>query len=128
MTRIIGFIAIILAAIVGYMYFFGKEDDKVKAHTIVNETKDLGRAVGDFIGRQKDKYDNGDFDALINSIKSHLERLKGHPEKNTDEVQKDLRDLDIKLKQIDTSKLTEEKKEELRKLIQDLDNQIKDIK
>lgn len=128
MTRIIGFIAIILAAIVGYMYFFGKEDDKVKAHTIVNETKDLGKAVGDFIGRQKDKYDNGDFDALIDNIKSHLDKMRANPEKNTDEVQKDLRDLDIKLKQIDTTKLTQEKKENLRKLIQDVDNQLNNHK
>ncbi|MEO6132957.1 MAG: hypothetical protein ABIQ02_14005 [Saprospiraceae bacterium] len=124
MARIIGFIVIILAAIVGYMYFFGKEDDKVKAHTIVNETRDLGRAVGDFISRQKDKYDDGDFDRLIKNIKAHLDKLRGKPEKNSSEVQKDLRDLKTRLKEIDTSKLSEEKREELRKLIQDVEKEL----
>jgi flagellar basal body-associated protein FliL len=124
MTRLIGIIVIFIAAIVGYMYFFGKEDDKVKAHTIVNETKELGKSVGDFISRQKDKYDNGEFDALLKKVGDGISKLRSKPENKSDEVKQDLRDLEIKLKAIDPQKLSEENREKLKKLIQDLEKEL----
>ncbi|MBK9981338.1 MAG: hypothetical protein IPP15_02750 [Saprospiraceae bacterium] len=124
MSRLIGIIVIILAAIVGYMYFFGKEDDKVKAHTIVNETKELGKSVGDFISRQKDKYDNGEFDTLLKKVGDGISKLRSKPENKSDEVKQDLRDLEIKLKEIDPQKLSEENREKLKKLIQDLEKEL----
>ncbi|MGB3080585.1 MAG: hypothetical protein WBB31_16005 [Saprospiraceae bacterium] len=124
MSRLIGIIVIIIAAIVGYMYFFGKEDDKVKAHTIVNETKELGKSVGDFISRQKDKYDNGEFDTLLKKVGDGISKLRSKPENKSDEVKQDLRDLEIKLKEIDPQKLSEENREKLKKLIQDLEKEL----
>lgn len=124
MTRIIGFIVIVLAAIIGYMYFFGKEDDKMKAHTIVNETKSLGKSVGDFIAHQKDKYDDGEFDQLVNKIGAGIARLRSQPNNHSDDLKKDLRDLDQKLKEIDPQKLSEENRLKLKKLIQDLEKEL----
>jgi len=124
MSKLIGTIIIILAAIVAYMYFFGQGEDKEKAHSIVNETRDLGRSVGDFIKRQKDKYDDGEFDSLIKKIRGSIDKLKGKTEKNTDEVQQDLRELKNELKQIDPQKLSEENREELKKLIRDLEKEL----
>ncbi len=124
MSRLLGTIIIILAAIVAYMYFFGQGEDKEKAHTIVNETKDLGRSVGDFIKRQKVKYDDGEFDSLIRKIRGSIDKLRGKTEKNTDEVQQDLRELEKQLKQIDPQKLSEENREKLKKLIQDLEKEL----
>ncbi|MFZ1676790.1 MAG: hypothetical protein WBP41_10935 [Saprospiraceae bacterium] len=124
MTRLIGIIVIIVAAIVGYMYFFGKEDDKVKAHTIVNETKELGKSVGDFIKKQKDKYDNGEFDELLKKVGDGIAKLRSKPENKSDEVKQDLRNLEIKLKEIDPQKLSEENREKLKKLIQDLEKEL----
>lgn len=125
MRKLIFLLLLVLAGYVGYIYFFGKEDEKAKAHSIVNETKDLGRSVADFIKGQKDKYDDGEFDALVKKIRSSLDKLRGKTEKNSDEVQKDLRDLENQLKQIDPDKLSEEKREELRKLLQDLEKELK---
>ena len=124
MTRLIGIIVLLLAIIVGYMYFFGKEDDKVKAHTIVNETKELGKSVGDFLKRQKDKYDDGEFDALINKISNTIDRLRGKSEKPTDETQTNLRELERQLKQIDPDKLSEENRQKLKNVIEDLDKEL----
>lgn len=124
MSRLIGIIVIILAAIVGYMYFFGKEDDKVKAHTIVNETKELGKSVGDFISRQKEKYDNGEFDALLKKVGDGIAKLRSKPENKSVEVKQDLRDLEIKLKEIDPQKLSEENRDKLKKLILDLEKEL----
>ncbi|MGB4850411.1 MAG: hypothetical protein WBP41_20965 [Saprospiraceae bacterium] len=124
MTRLIGIIVIIVAAIVGYMYFFGKEDDKVKAHTIVNETKELGKSVGDFIKKQKDKYDDGEFDALIKKIGTSIDRLRSKTDKPSDETQTNLRELENQLRQIDPQKLSEENRQKLKKVIEDLDKQL----
>ena len=124
MSRIIGIVIILIAAIVGYMYFFGKEEDKVKAHTIVNETKDLGKSVGDFIKKQKDKYDDGEFDSLLNRISNSIGNLKSKPENNSDEVKNDLRDLETQLKKIDPQKLSDENREKLKKLLHDLEMEL----
>jgi len=125
MTRLIGIIVLLLAVIVGYMYFFGKEDDKVTAHTIVNETKELGKSVGDFIKRQKDKYDDGEFDDLINKISNSIDKLRSKSEKPTNETQTNLRELEHQLKQIDPDKLSEENRQKLKKVIEDLDKELK---
>ncbi|HZV71486.1 MAG TPA: hypothetical protein VFG10_18165 [Saprospiraceae bacterium] len=125
MTRLIGIIVLLLAVIVGYMYFFGKEDDKVTAHTIVNETKELGKSVGDFIKRQKDKYDDGEFDDLINKISNSIDKLRSKSEKPTDETQTNLRELERQLKEIDPEKLSEENRQKLKKVIEDLDKELK---
>jgi flagellar motility protein MotE (MotC chaperone) len=106
------------------MYFFGKAEDKEKAHTIVNETKDLGKSVGDFIKRQKDNYDNGSFDSLFLKIRNSVDKFKGKTEKKSDEEQQDLRELEKQLKQIDPNKLSEKNREELKKLLQDLEKEL----
>ena len=124
MRRLLGTIIILIAAVVAYMYFFGKESDKEKAHTIVNETKDLGRSVGDFLKRQKEKYDDGEFDKLFDRISGTVNKLRSKPEKNNEEVQQDLRDLEKELKKIDPDKLSEENKEKLKKLLQDLEKEL----
>ncbi|SRR5258706_9975726 len=124
MTRLLGTILIILAGFVAYMYFFGKGEDKEKAHTIVSETRDLGKSVGDFIKRQKDNYDNGSFDSLFVKIRNSVDKIKGKTEKKSDQEQQDLRELEKQLKQIDPQKLSEKNREELKKLLQDLEKEL----
>ena len=124
MSRIIGTLILLLACVIGYMYFFGKGADKEKAHHIVNETKDLGKSVGDFIKRQTDKYDNGEFDILLEKISRSINKLRSKTENNTDEVKDDLRDLERELKQIDPEKLSQENREDLKRILEDLEKEI----
>jgi hypothetical protein len=93
MRKFIFTLILLLAGYVGYMYFFGKGEDKANAETIVNETKDLGRAVGDLLRRQKDKYDDGDFDQVIGNVGKALDKLKSTSTKNDSEVRNDLKEL-----------------------------------
>ncbi len=125
MRRLIFTLLLLLAGYVGYMYFFGKGDDKAQAQVIVTETRDLGRAVGDFLRNQKDKYDDGEFDRLIDKVGSNLEKLKSGSEQKNDQVRDDLRKLQTELKQVDPSKLNEENRKALEKLIDDVDEQLK---
>jgi hypothetical protein len=119
------FLAILLiAGVVGYMYFFGKGEDKEKATEIVTETRELGRSVGEFLKRQKEKYDDGEFDRLLDKIGNTIEKLKSKRDKNTPEENQELRELEKELRQIDTDQLTEEKKQELQRLIDDLEKEL----
>lgn len=125
MRRLIFTLLLILAGYVGYMYFFGKGDDKTQAQVIVTETRDLGRAVGDFLRNQKDKYDDGEFDRLIDKVSSSLEKLKSGSGQKDEQVKDDLRKLQTELKQVDPSKLNDENRKALQKLIDDVDVQLK---
>lgn len=124
MRKLIFTLILLLAGYVGYMYFFGQGDDKAKARIIVTETRDLGRAVGDFLGKQKDKYDNGEFDRLIEKVSNTLRKLKSDSGEKGEEVNDNLRDLKKELKQIDPEKLNEENRKALEKIIKDVDEQL----
>ena len=105
--------------VVGYMYFFGKGEDRERAEKVVSETKDLGKSVADFIKRQKDKYDEGEFDRLLDKIGQTLEDLKSS-KGNDDEVTQNLRDLESELKKIEPEKLSDENKERLKKMLNEV--------
>jgi uncharacterized protein YaaN involved in tellurite resistance len=124
MRKFIFTIMLLLAGYVGYMYFFGQGEDKVKAEMIVNETKDLGKAVGDFLGSQKEKYDEGEFDNLIDKVGAMLNKLKSGSEETQKEVQDNLKKLQKELKQIDPDKLNEENKEALEKVIKEVEEEL----
>jgi hypothetical protein len=125
MRKILGTLILLLAGIIAYMYFFGKDTDKETAHHIVSETKDLGKSVGDFIKRQTEKYDNGEFDILLEKISRSINKLKSKTENNSDEVKDDLLDLEKELKQIDPEKLSEENRDDLKRILEDLDKELK---
>ena len=124
MRKILGTLILLLAGVIAYMYFFGKGADKENAHHIVNETKDLGKSVGDFIKRQTEKYDNGEFDILLEKISRSINKLRSKTESNTDEVKDDLRDLEKELKQIDPEKLSQENRDDLKRILEDLDKEL----
>ena len=122
MRKFLFTLLLILAAIVGYYYFFGKGSEKATAQTVVQETGDLVKAVGNFLGKQKEKSDKGEFDNLLEKIRSALNKFKSNPSADTNEVKDSLRDLEDQLKQIDTTQLNEEDRKELRLLIKELEN------
>ena len=124
MQRLLFTLLLILAAYVGYMYFFGKGEDKANAQTIVHETKDLGKAVGDFLRKQKDKYDEGEFDQMLDKVSKSLENLKSGSTESKEDVRTNLLELQKQLKQIDPQKLSEENRKALEKLIKDVDEQL----
>lgn len=127
MQKLIFTLILLLAGYVGYMYYFGKGDDKSNAQTIVHETKDLGKAVGDFLRNQKEKYDDGEFNQLIDKVGKSLEKLKSASNESKEDVKTNLLELQRQLKEIDPQKLNEENRKALEKLIKDVDEQLKVI-
>jgi hypothetical protein len=127
MKNLFFLIIIIITCIVGYMYFFGKGEDRERAETVVNETKDLGRSVADFLKRQKDRYDDGEFDRLLDRISKSLKNLKTKPDQDQ-QVEQDLEELETELKKVDPEKLSEENKEKLRQLLREVDQELKEAR
>lgn len=121
MKSIFFLILLILTVVVGYMYFFGKGEDKEMARNVVQETKELGQSVGQFLKRQKTKYDDGDFDRLLDKIGATIDKLKTKKTPNTPEEKNELEDLERELRQVDPDKLNLENRERLRKLLNDLE-------
>ena len=124
MKNLIFFIILLLAVVVGYMYFFGKGEDKETATSVVNETKELGRSVGDFLKRQKEKYDDGEFDRLLDKISNTLNKFKSKKSEPTVEENKEMKDLEKELRQIDPEKLNDENRARLKKLLEELEAEV----
>ena len=124
MKSLLFLILLILAGYVGYMYVFGKGEDKENARSVVNETKDLVRSVGDFIKRQKTKYDDGEFDRLLDKIGGTIEKVKSKKTPKTAEEDTELRELEKELRQIDPDKMNPENRERLRKLLNELEREL----
>jgi len=125
MWKLICTLLLLLAIYVGYMYFFGKGEDKSSAHTIVQESKDVAKSVSDFLKHQKDKYDDGEFDRLIEKVENSIHKLKSTSQENQDEVKNTLRELESELKKIDPEKLSEDNRRQLKKIQDELSEELK---
>ena len=125
MWKLICTLLLLLAGYVAYMYFFGKGEDKSSAHAIVQETKDVAKSVGDFLKHQKDKYDDGEFDRLIEKVENSIHKLKSTSQENQDEVKNTLRELESELKKIDPEKLSEDNRRQLKKIQDELSEELK---
>jgi len=119
MRRLVFLALVVLAGYVAYQYYFGQGEDQVRAETIVRETKDLTRAVGDMLRRQKEKYDAGEFDRMIDRVGSSLDKLRSQP--RTGEAKDAMRELENELRQIDTTRLTPAQRTTLQKVFRQIE-------
>ena len=125
MVRLIGFLVIVLAIIVAFMYFFGKGEDKARATAVVDETKEVVGAIGDFLKGQKDKYNKGEYDKMIDKVEDSVGRLKTTASEEKDAVKDALRQIQSELKRVDTLPLSESDKLELKKVLQEVEAELK---
>lgn len=100
MTKLIGFIVLVIALVVGYQYFFGSPTEKERASNIVNDVKDLGEDVKDLFKEQKEKYERGDYDKVLDKIGSFVENLKSHPEDLDANETNDIKQIDREIKKL----------------------------
>ena len=125
MVRLIGFIVIVLAIIVAFMYFFGKGEDKARATAVVDETKEVVGAIGDFLKGQKDKYNKGDYDKMIDKVEDSVGKLKTTSAEEKDAVADALQQIQSELKRVDTLPLNAEDKLELKRVLQEVEAELK---
>lgn len=118
MRKLLFTMLLLLAGYVAYTYFFGQAEDKANAKVIVDETRDLGRAIGDLLSRQKANYDAGEVDKTLDRIQDNLDQLKTHPGNSAGEEA--IRQLGRDLRQLDTTQLSPSQRENLRTLIREI--------
>lgn len=123
MRKLIFTILLILAAYVGYQYYFGKEENKTQAHTVVEDTRALIRSVGDLLKDQKESYNNSEIRPLLDQVKAKLQNIRSDNSPRDQQVKDDLRDLSDELGKIDTTKLNPDDKKALKNLIRDLEQE-----
>ena len=120
MRKLLFLLLLVLAGYVGYMYFFGHGEDKANARVIVGETKELANAVTHFLSHQKIKYDDAEFEKLIEKIDTGVDSIKNHTLFTEPPYSMQLRDMLIELKKLDPSKLSPENQAKLDKTKREL--------
>ena len=76
MKRLVRLLVVVLIAIVAINYFTGNDQERETSEKIVEEVKDLGRAIGDLVRAEKAKYNKGEYDDLLNRIGIMLNTVK----------------------------------------------------
>jgi hypothetical protein len=120
MRKLLFLLLLVFAGYVGYMYFFGQGDDKANARVIVGETKELANAVTNFLSHQKRKYDDAEFEKLIQKIDTGIDSIRNHTLFTEPPYSMQLRDMLIELKKLDPSKLSPENQMKLEKTKKEL--------
>ncbi len=76
MKSLIKIAVIAIIAILSYNYFFGTESEKQQSQEIVNEVKELGQSLKELVVTEKEKFDEGKYDKLVQKVESVLKDVK----------------------------------------------------
>ena len=68
-------ILVLVVGIIGYNYFYGTDEEKASARQIVGQVKKLTGSVADLLKSEKEKFDEGKYDAAIGKLKSALKTI-----------------------------------------------------
>lgn len=123
MRKLIFLLLLVLAGYVGYLYYFGKGEEKTQARSVVQETGQLIHSVGLLLKNQKDTYNEHEVKSLIDQVNATLQKVKTDGGPRDQQVNDDLRDLTTELRKMDTTRLSVEDKRTLEKLINELEKE-----
>ncbi len=127
MRTIINLLGIVVIAVVGYNYFFGSQSEKSESQEIVNQVKDLGKSIGDLLKSEKEKFDEGKYDGIFDRMRSVFEKMKSQLDstdtsgrEKMEDLEKELNDLEQKMKDAGDSAVSEETRAEWRARMNEL--------
>lgn len=123
MRKLLFLLLLVLAGYVGYLYYFGKGEEKTQARSVVEETGQLIHSVGLLLKNQKDTYNEHEVKSLIDQVNATLQQVKTDSGPRDQQVNDDLRDLTTELRKMDTTRLSVEDKRTLEKLINELEKE-----
>lgn len=69
-------VAILVVGILIYNLFLGTDEEKQGAKKIVGEMKDVGAAVGDLLKSEKEKFDKGKYDKVVDKAGNIMSSLR----------------------------------------------------
>lgn len=75
--RLLGWVVILVLALIGYNYFYGTAEEKENAKELVGEFKKIGKASWDLLKSEKDKMEAGKYEDATDKLKDIFDKLKG---------------------------------------------------
>ena len=127
MRTIINLILIVVIVIVGYNYFFGDQSERSESQEIVQQVKDLGKSIGDLMKNEKEKFDEGKYDGVIDRMRVIFDKVKS--QLNSDDssgqeqlqgLENELNDLENKIRSANDSTVSDQTKAQWQADIEEL--------
>ena len=94
MKSLIKLLFLLIIGILIYNYFLGTREEKASSEKIFKEFSDLGKAVGDLISQEKEKFDQGKYDDALDKINGFINQLKDKTSAASSEIKQQIRSLE----------------------------------
>ena len=94
MKSLIKLLFLLIIGILIYNYFLGTREEKAYSEKIFKEFSDLGKAVGDLISQEKEKFDQGKYDDALDKINGFINQLKDKTSAASSEIKQQIRSLE----------------------------------
>lgn len=94
MKSLIKLLFLLIVGILIYNYFLGTREEKASSEKIFKEFSDLGKAVGDLISQEKEKFDQGKYDDALDKINGFINQLKDKTSASSSEIKQQIRSLE----------------------------------
>ena len=136
MRKLIGLVVLVVAVLVAYNYFYGDEQEQESAERIVNEVKNLGKSVTALVKQQKQKYDEGEYDAALEKVGDFVKNLKAKSKDLGSKAKDGLDDLEKEYEKLQNQtkertsegkELNEDMQKDLNKVLKKADDLMKEI-
>jgi hypothetical protein len=125
MKNLITLLVVVLIAIIGYNYFAGTAEEKETSREIINTAKDLGAATWDLLKSEKEKFDEGKYDGVMEEAKGLFNNLRDaanrlNDQSSLDRVEElDQRREDLREKMDQRGGMDPELRQEMKKLLEE---------
>ena len=140
MRNLLKLVFFAVIGLISYNYFYGNEVEKARSEKVIDGVKDVFGSIKDLAVAEKDKFDEGKYDKVLDKIGNVFEDIKDKSADISDDLRDRLTDLEdekielkerIKEKQKEglwTEEEKEKTKEDFRNLIKKSKELFKEIK
>jgi len=125
MKNLITLVVVVVIALIAYNYFAGTAEEKETSREIINTAKDLGAATWALLRSEKEKFDEGKYDGVMEEAKGLFDNLRNAANRLNDKASLDrVEELDqrrenLQEKMDQRGGMDPELREEIQKLLQE---------
>ncbi len=110
MRNLLKLIFFAVIGLISYNYYYGNETEKARSEKVIDGVKDVFGAVKDLAVAEKEKFDEGRYDKVLDKIGGVFEDIKDKSADISDDLKDRLADLEDE--KIELKERIKEKKEE----------------
>ena len=112
MKNLLKIAAILIVAILVYNYFLGTSEERTQSEQIFNEIKDVGVSIKDLLVDEKEKFEQGKYDDLLDQMEGLFKRLRDNAGTLSDSAKNELEGLEKELSDIQADSGTSEEQQQ----------------